>query len=112
MNNLKQRLQNVNVLSNFDILDICKALKIPLTGVFMKDEIKDLKPNTYTIMNLQNHNQEGSHWTSFYIDKSKNVYYCDSFGMPPPQREWNMFFVGNLHVLLCFEFKFMYSVFA
>lgn len=78
-------------LSNFQIIAICKKLKIPLTNVIMKDELtmRNFK-NGYYIMNLQNHNQSGSHWTAF-IKNGSNVFYCDSFGEYPPQNEYNIF---------------------
>ena len=50
-----------------------------------KDEIKKLKKDGNYIINLENHNQGGSHWTALILGK-KNCLYCDSFGMPPPEQ--------------------------
>lgn len=80
-----------DALSNYDLFDICKKLHIPLKNVIMKDQLtkKNFKNGCY-IMNLENHNQGGSHWTAF-IKKGDSVFYCDSYGVYPPQNEWNLF---------------------
>jgi len=71
-------------LSNFDIIDICKKMKIPLVNVIAKDEEMLLHKNGNYIINLENHNQRGSHWTALIMTK-KDCLYMDSFGQPPPQ---------------------------
>ena len=86
--------KKLTTLSNNQIISMCIKLKIPLEGVFMKDELHaGLKDNNY-IMNLENHNQGGSHWTSF-IKRAGKVYYSDSFGCFPPQNEYNLFKTEN-----------------
>jgi hypothetical protein len=84
-------VSNKSTLTNFDIEDICKILKLGINGVFMKDEIdlNNLKNGNF-VMNLQNHNESGSHWVAF-VKKGKQIYYSDSFGCPPPQNEMNIF---------------------
>jgi len=79
-------------LSNFDILNICKKLNIPLIRICMKDEITeyDLRHNGFFIINLQNHDQQGTHWVGFY-KQNRNIYYFDSFGGYIPQNEINLF---------------------
>lgn len=77
------------ILTNFDIEDICADLQIPLVGVLMKDEIKNLKTGCY-VMNLQNSDQSGSHWTSFIVSNTC-IYYSDSFGLYPVERIYQMF---------------------
>ncbi len=47
-------------ISNVQIENICRHYGIQLNGVYMKDEIHDLQVGNY-IINLQNHNQAGSH---------------------------------------------------
>jgi hypothetical protein len=71
-------------LSNFDIIDICKQRKIPLINVIAKDEEMLLKINGNYVINLQNHDQKGSHWTTLVMTKNDCIY-VDSFGQPPPQ---------------------------
>ncbi len=73
------------VLSNFDLFRIAEEKRIPLNDVIAKDEIKKLKKDGNYIINLENHNQGGSHWTALILSK-KNCLYCDSFGMPPPEQ--------------------------
>lgn len=73
-----------NELSNFDIIEICKQRKIPLVNVIAKDEEKLMKKNGNYVINLQNHNQKGSHWTALVMTKTDCIY-MDSFGQPPPQ---------------------------
>jgi hypothetical protein len=72
-------------LSNFDINTILNTLKIPFEDCLAKDEIttKNFTNGNY-IINLQNHNQDGSHWTAL-IRNNENVFYVDSFGVCPPQ---------------------------
>jgi hypothetical protein len=76
------------VLSNFDLFRIAKEKGIPLNDVIAKDETKKLKRNGNYIVNLENHNQGGSHWVSLILTP-KNCMYCDSFGMPPPEKIYN-----------------------
>ena len=54
-------------------------------GVFMRDALpKDIKAGQSIVINLDNSQGNGTHWTA--LKKSKNeINYFDSFGMPPPQ---------------------------
>lgn len=73
-------------ISNFDIMEMCKSAKLPIVGVYSKDELPNImKPGSYYV-NLQDSDEgDGSHWVMFYIDsKLKNAVYFDSFGFPPP----------------------------
>ena len=66
----KKHIDKLTTLSNSDLISICIKLKIKLVGVYMKDELQnsDLKQGCY-IINLQNHDENGSHWTAFIKDK-------------------------------------------
>lgn len=88
-----------NILSNTDLYNLSEMLNLPLNGIYMKDEItlKNLKNGNY-IMNLQNHNQNGSHWVSF-LKINKTIFYFDSFGMPAPQNEYDLFFKQHDKIL-------------
>jgi hypothetical protein len=98
-------------LSNIDIIDICKSMKIPLKGVIMKDEINKLSLGNW-IVNLENSNQNGSHWCCLILTKT-DVFYFDSFGACPPEQVYNFilhhygkvpfnnFIVQNLKSVLC-----------
>jgi len=80
------RMQKIEPLSNFDINNFVKKLKIKnFRGVFMKDELPQRPKNIECgIINLENQNQEGSHWTAYYKNKDLK-YYFDSYGniVPP-----------------------------
>ena len=68
-----------NGLTDAQIKHICKHFKIPLIGVFEKDDIDDLENGNYVI-NLNGH----SHWTGLIKDPT-GVIYFDSFGFPAPE---------------------------
>ena len=76
----KKHIDKLTTLSNSDLISICIKLKIKLVGVYMKDELNsDLKQGCY-IINLQNHDENGSHWTAFIKDKN-DIFYYNSFGV-------------------------------
>lgn len=85
-----KKRKKLNTLTNNDIISICMKLEIPLKGVFMKDELKPGLQDGNYIMNLQNHNQNGSHWIGF-IKYAGIIYYHDSFGVVMPQNEYDLF---------------------
>ena len=76
------------VLSNFDLFRIAEEKQIPLNDVIAKDETRKLRKNGNYILNLENHNQPGSHWTALIL-APKSCLYFDSFGMPPPEKIYN-----------------------
>lgn len=82
------KLRKLTTLSDSDINSIAIKLKLKLQGIFMKDELPKNLNNGLYIINLENHNQGGSHWTALII-KNSNAYYMDSYGVVPPQDVWN-----------------------
>ena len=50
----------MNTLSNIDIIDIIKKYNLSYCfgGVFSKDKLPVLKPNTFYIINLEDHNKK------------------------------------------------------
>lgn len=69
-------------LSNFDLIDAVKKLKIKnFRGVFLRDELyKSPKKKECGIINLaDSEDSEGTHWVCYF-----NKYYFDSYGLPPP----------------------------
>jgi hypothetical protein len=86
----KKEISQLTTLSNSDINLICNTLKIPLKGVFMKDEFKLPLQDGYYIMNLQDSHENGSHWVAFVKIKS-NVYYHDSYAVIMPQNQYDLF---------------------
>ena len=72
-------------LSNFDILEIAKHLKIPhFRGVFTRDALPE-KPfeNESGIVNLCTADEAGSHWVAYFKNGKKRIYF-DSFGQITP----------------------------
>ncbi len=72
-------------LTNFDIYDIVKKLKIPnFRGVFMRDRLSK-RPHKHEcgIMNFNTSNQSGSHWVAWFKNGSNRIYF-DSFGCITP----------------------------
>ena len=72
-------------MSNFDLLEWCKYLKIPIKNVLSRDETV---PHNHKlglfIYNLEPSYMSGSHWVATYV-KDNVINYFDSFGMPPFQ---------------------------
>ena len=80
----------LTTLSNSDLMSISLKLKLKLVGIYMKDELKvPLNEGNY-IINLQNHDEPGSHWCCF-IKHQNDIYYNDSFGIVMPQNEYDIF---------------------
>ena len=86
-------MKNLNFkkdLTNYDIMNICNTLGIKLNGIYMKDDLpSNVKDGNY-ILNLQNHDQVGTHWVGFFKLKN-NIYWFDAFGVYPMQNEMNIF---------------------
>ena len=70
-------------LSNYDIIDICNKLNLPLVGVFMKDELPSKKVLGNYIVNFENSYQDGSHWVAMKLTED-TCYFGDSYGSTPP----------------------------
>ena len=78
-------LNYVQNLSNYDLESILDKLNIPFKNCYSKDELtSQLFTDGYYVINLENHNENGSHWTALIREKN-NVFYVDSFGTPPPE---------------------------
>ena len=81
--------KDIRPLSNFDIIDLCKKLKITnFRGCFMRDEISSLKSSKENnrdecfIMNTDDSNSSGTHWTAVNISNG-TTFYFDSYGLEP-----------------------------
>jgi len=84
------------MLTNHQIIDLAKRMRIPLTGVFFKSQLQDMKLqfNKSYIINLEDEygsdgeQNLGSHYTCFqynkYPDGEHKCVYWDSFGVAPP----------------------------
>lgn len=86
------------MLTNTEIESLAGKMKIPLGHVGFKDELsaKNLKPNKYYIINLEDSQcpeskemNQGSHWVGFEVREGNNGkkegLYFDSYGFGPPE---------------------------
>ena len=72
-------------MSNFDLLDWCRYLKIPINNVLSRDQTAPhFHKLALFIYNLEPSYARGSHWTSTYVTNNV-INYFDSFGIPPFQ---------------------------
>ncbi len=78
----------MNELSNFDIIDIIKDLKLDYCfgGVYSKDQLpEDLMRTKFYVVNMESSNVgNGSHWVVFYYNNPLTSIYFDSFGFVAP----------------------------
>ena len=78
----------MNELSNFELMDIIKDMKLDyhFGGVFSKDLLpQELIREKFYIVNLQDHDEgSGTHWCVFYYNKPLTSIYFDSYGFPSP----------------------------
>ena len=75
-------------LSNFQLLDAVKKLKIPnFRGVYIRTELpKKPRKKECGIMNLDGDltdETKGTHWTAWYKNNNNKIYF-DSYGIQPP----------------------------
>ena len=72
-------------LSNFDLEDAARKLKIPyFRGVFFLDTLPR-KPNKKEcgIVNFDKSDGSGTHWVDWYKNGKTKIYF-DSYGVQPP----------------------------
>ena len=74
------------MLTNYDIEEICRELKLPIVGVYSKDQLPAKNYIGSYYVNMEDSDEgNGSHWVYMLItDKGKALYY-DSFGVYPPE---------------------------
>ena len=86
-------------MSNFDLLDWCKYLKIPIENVLSRDQtVPHQHKLALFIYNLEPHYMSGSHWVTTYV-RNGTINYFDSFEMPPFQELVNHAKEKNLNLL-------------
>jgi len=75
----------MEALTNLDLEDYAKQLKLPLIDVCSKDQLPPFKVGSYYI-NMQNSTDgDGSHWVLLKIFDDQHALYFDSFGIYPPK---------------------------
>ena len=73
-------------LSNYDIIEAIKELKIPgFRGVFLRDQLPNRpRKKECGIINLADSDDSiGTHWVAYYKNIDLKIYF-DSYGFPPP----------------------------
>ena len=83
-------------LSNFEVIDAAKKLKIKnFRGVFLRDQLpKKPRRNERSprglneqsecgIMNLDDSSGDGTHYVAWYKQNNNNIYYFDGYGIQP-----------------------------
>lgn len=83
-------------LTNVDIIKYVKKLNIPkFRGTFMRNDLPK-KVHTFEsgIINLDNKEGPGTHWTA-YIKEKKKIYYFDSIGHLQPPLEVKKYFYSD-----------------
>ena len=72
-------------MSNFDLLEWCRYLKIPINNVLSRNQtVPHNHKQAIFIYNLEPSYMKGSHWCATYV-KNNVINYFDSFGLPPFQ---------------------------
>ena len=86
-------------LSNYDLIDWCKYLNIPIKDVLPRDQtVPHNHRQALFIYNLEPSHMTGSHWVATYV-KNGVINYFDSFGLPPFQEIVNHAKKKNLTLL-------------
>jgi hypothetical protein len=88
-------------LTNFDLEKYLSIIP-HFRGVFMRDSLPICKPKRHEcgVLNLENSQSRGSHWTCYY-KKDNYIEYFDSFGNLQPPRELIKYLGKNIY----FNFK-------
>ena len=83
--NVRPMFKRTVPMSNFDLLDWCQYLKIPIKNVLSRDQtVPHNHKQALFIYNLEPSYMSGSHWVSTYV-RDNVINYFDSFGLPPFQ---------------------------
>jgi hypothetical protein len=68
-------------------MDFSELSNLEISNPHYTNIMKSGKTKLGVVINLDNHNQSGSHWVAMYTDLEKGqIYYFDSVGMKPEKR--------------------------
>ena len=96
---LKPKFHKNIPMSNYDLIDWCKYLNIPINDVLSRDEtVPHNHRQALFIYNLEPAYMSGSHWVATYVH-DKVINYFDSFGLHPFQEMVNHAKKKNLTLL-------------
>lgn len=69
--------------NDLQLKEYAEKMGLPLLNILMRDEMNELKKDGFYIINLDNSNGNGTHWTSLYFHPLNSCYF-DSYGFVPP----------------------------
>lgn len=111
------------MITNFDILEITKSLKLDVVGVFSKNQLPQKRYIGSYYINMEDHDKgNGTHWVFARIFPFRKAIYFDSFGVNPPEevrdflKPFAPFAFSNRHIqdidsVLCGKFCIMCDYF-
>jgi hypothetical protein len=74
------------MITNFDIEEIAKGLKLDIVGVFSKDQLPQRRSVGSYYVNMEDHDKgSGTHWVFMRIFPCGSACYFDSYGINPPE---------------------------
>jgi hypothetical protein len=74
------------MITNYDIEEIAKCLKLNLVGVFSKDQLPQKRSIGSYYINMEDHDKgNGTHWVFARIFPNGKAIYFDSFGVQTPE---------------------------
>jgi hypothetical protein len=74
------------MITNFDIEEIAKSLKLPIVGVFSKDKLPQKRFIGSYYINMEDSDKgNGTHWVFARIFDFGKAIYFDSYGVNPPE---------------------------
>jgi len=77
-------MDEINTLTDRDIIQILNHQNIDIHGVFMKDELPSKLTKGFYVINLQSSTEgNGTHWVALYYNPVCS-YYFDAFGFIAP----------------------------
>ena len=69
--------------NDLQLKEYAEKMGLPLLNILMRDEMDEINKDGFYIINLDNSNGTGTHWTSLFYDPL-NSYYFDSYGFVAP----------------------------
>jgi len=69
--------------NDLQLKEYAVKMVLPLLNILMRDEMDEINKDGFYIINLDNSNGTGTHWTSLFYHPL-NSYYFDSYGFVAP----------------------------
>ena len=76
-------------LNNKELMDLADKYKVKINDIFTKDMVPNNLSNGWYILNLDDQEGGGTHWTTFFYSDGIRCYF-DSFGFIAPKDVDNM----------------------